>query len=116
MKFQHNLQRIIYYIHLFKQRESYTNKVISSRAQLTTHHKAQKHTHIRVVWVQEILPKLISGNHNCYSNLESGTLGLGNSGTGNGYWVFCPDLATEIKKKSTATSQVTSLCPPRPWI
>jgi hypothetical protein len=88
MKFQHNLQRIIYYIHLFKQRESYTNKVISSRAQLTTHHKAQKHTHIRVVWVQEILPelpKLISGNHNCYSNLESGSLGSGNSGTGNGY-------------------------------
>jgi hypothetical protein len=39
INFNSNLQRIIYYSHLFKQRESYTNKVISSSAPLTTHHK-----------------------------------------------------------------------------
>jgi hypothetical protein len=61
---------------------------------------------VRVVWVPECITritKLISGNHNHYPNLGSGTScssysgsDSGNSGTGNGYRVFCPGLGPAL--------------------
>ena len=54
---------------------------------------------VRVLGLLPELPKLISGNQNCYLNLGlciSGSCNSGpspgNLGTGNRYWVICPDL------------------------
>jgi hypothetical protein len=69
----------MYYRRLFKQRELYSNKVISSSVQLTTHDKYKDRDKCLGssgslgTGVLPEVPKLISGNQNRYPNLVSGT-------------------------------------------